>query len=96
MIFYLSSRDIYLSFSISLSFSFVIVPELFCGEILETFAMLLAIVSAIKSPVASAVFWMTVFEEVLNASVPDCLAYSVKRSFDSIMFYTLVNFYTLH
>ena len=54
--FCLSSGDIYLSFGISLSCSFVIVSELFCNERLGTFVILLAILLPIKSPVASAVF----------------------------------------
>ena len=56
IIFWLSSGDIYLSFGISLSCSFVIVSELFCNERLGTFVILLAILLPIKSPVASAVF----------------------------------------
>ena len=56
IIFWLSSGDIYLSFGISLSCSFVIVSELFCNERLGTFVTLLAILLPIKSPVASAVF----------------------------------------
>ena len=56
IIFCLSSGDIYLSFGISLSRSFLIISELFCGKLLETFVILLAILLPIKSPVASAVF----------------------------------------
>ena len=74
IIFFLSFGDIYLSLSISLSFSFVIVSESFCGELLKTFVILLGILLPIKSPVASAVFWITLFEEVLSASVADFLA----------------------
>ena len=43
MIFFLSSVNIYLYLDISLSCSFIIVLELFCGELLETFVILLAI-----------------------------------------------------
>ena len=69
----------YLSFFLSLScsvlsVSFLTVPELFCGEDFETFAVQLVILLPIKSPVASAVFWIALFEAVLGASVADCLA----------------------
>ena len=50
----LCSAERYLSLSIS--FSFVTVPELFCGDIFETFVILSAVLFPIKSPVASAVF----------------------------------------
>ena len=63
------SGGIYLSLGISLSFSFATVSEFF-----EAFVILLAILFPIKSPIASAVFRMTLFEEVLSASVPNCLA----------------------
>ena len=72
IIFGLSSEDIYLSLSISSSF----VPELYCGEVFETLVILSAILFPIKSPVASAVFWIAVFEAVLSASVAACLAWS--------------------
>ena len=58
---------------ISLSGSFVIFSELFCGELLETFVILLAILLPIKSSAAFAVFWITDLEEVLSAFVADCL-----------------------
>ena len=67
--------------------SFSAVSELFSGEVFETFAILLlldlftrsAILLPIKSPFASAVFWIALFEAVLTASVADCLVWS--RSF---------------
>ena len=79
--FCLSSGDIYLSLVISLSclifpFSFIIIFELFYGDIFETFIILSAIFLPIKSPVASAVFWIALFEAVLSASISDCLASS--------------------
>ena len=67
---------IYLSLGISLSSFIVIVSELFCGELLENFAILLAILLPIKSPAASAVFWTTLFKIVLSAYIADCLAWS--------------------
>ena len=84
IIFYLSSVDIYLSLDISLSnpiyfLLFVTVSELFCGEIFETFVILSAILLPIKSPIASAIFRIAVFEAVLSASVANYLAWS--RSF---------------
>ena len=36
----ISSGDIYLSSGISLSYAFLIVSELFCGELLENFEIL--------------------------------------------------------
>ena len=69
-----SSGDIYLSFGISLSCSFLIVSKLLCDKVRETFVILSAIWLTIKSPVASAVFWIAHFEVVLSASVADCLA----------------------
>ena len=71
--------DIYLSLGISLSCSVIIISGLFCGEILQAFVILLAILLPIKSPVNSAVFWITFFEVVLSAFVADCLTWS--RSF---------------
>ena len=56
IMFCLSSGDIYLSLGISLSYSFVTVFELFCGDIFETFGNLSPVLLPIKSLVASAVF----------------------------------------
>ena len=42
--------------------SFVTVTEIFCGEVLEAFVILSAISLQIKSPVASAVFCISLFE----------------------------------
>ena len=71
MIYSLFSREINLSLRIYLtipifSVSFVTVSELFCAELLENFAFLSAILVAGKSPVASAVFWIAVYEVVLS------------------------------
>ena len=66
----LFSGDVY----ISLGSSFVTVSELFCGEVFATFVILSAIFLPIKSPVASAVFSITLFEADLIASLADCLA----------------------
>ena len=73
-VFLLETYIIYLSLGTSLSCSFIIVSELFCGELLETFVILLAFLFPIKSPVASSVFWITLFEVVLSTSIADCLA----------------------
>ena len=75
----LFSGDVYISLGISLcspifSSSFVTVSELFCGEVFATFVILSAIFLPIKSPVASAVFSITLFEADLIASLADCLA----------------------
>ena len=75
MISCLFSGDIYLSFGISLSpssVSFVTVPKLLRGDVPETSVILLPI----KSPI---VYWITLFEVVLCASVGDFLVWS--RSF---------------
>ena len=76
MIFCSSSGDIYLPLDISLSFSILTFSKLFCGKVFETFVIPSAILLPIKSPVASAVFWITIFEVVLSASVADCLGWS--------------------
>ena len=59
MIFCLNSGDVYFSLSSSSS----IVSKLNFG-VFETLVILSATLFPIKSPVASAVFWMTPFEEV--------------------------------
>ena len=61
IVFCLFSEDISLSLGIFLSYSIVTVSELFLGEILEAFLILLAILLPLKSPVASAVFWISIF-----------------------------------
>ena len=71
IIYCLSSGDTCFSLGISLSCSFVTVSELFCCEFFESFANLFAVLWPIKSPVASPVFWISCFEEVLSASVAD-------------------------
>ena len=70
MVLCLSSGGIDLFINISSSF----VSELTCGEFFDTFVILSAILLPIKSPFASAVFWIALFETVLIASVADCLA----------------------
>ena len=65
-----------ISWSISLSCSFVTVPELFRRKLLETLVVLSAISLSIKSPVAFAVFWIALFEAIWNGSVTDFLAWS--------------------
>ena len=83
IIFCLFSGNICLSLRISLwsllfSSSFLTVSELFC-EVLEAFEIFYAILLLIKSPVASTVFIIALFEAVLSASVANCSAWS--RSF---------------
>ena len=84
----LSYGDAYLSLGISLSCSFVTVSEFF-----ETFVILLAILLSIKSPVASTVFGMTLFEEVLSASVAYCLAWLRRFSLYLSLKFLLIYFY---
>ena len=76
MFFCISFGHIYLSLRISLSSSFLTVSGLFCCEFFETLVLFLAIFLSIKSPLLSAVFWMTLIEEVLSAFVADFLAWS--------------------
>ena len=64
----LSSWDIYLSLGISLFSSFVTV-----SKFIKNFVILSSILLPIESPVASAVLWITLPEEVLSAFVPDLL-----------------------
>ena len=66
----LFSGDIYLF----LSLSSLVVTELFYSEVFEIFVILSAILFPIKSPVASAVFLIALFEAVLSSSVVDYLA----------------------
>ena len=68
----LFSGDIYLSFGISISFSSCNSLE----DFLEILGILSAILLPIKSPVASAVFQIALFEAVLIAFVVDFLALS--------------------
>ena len=68
------SGNIYLSLGIYLLYSFATVSELFWCEVFETFEIISTILLPIKSPVASAIFGIALFEGVLSASVADCLA----------------------
>ena len=61
------------------SVSFSTISKLFCGELYETFVILSAILSAIKSPVVSAVFLIALLEAVLSVSAAECSGCS--RSF---------------
>ena len=64
----LFSGDIY--FSLFESSSLLTDYKLFC-EVFQTFVILSAFLLPIKSPFASAVFWIVHFETVSAASVPD-------------------------
>ena len=61
----------YLSFGISISSSFR--EYNFLGKCFETLVILSIVLLSIKSPVASAVFWIAVFEAVFIASDVDFL-----------------------
>ena len=76
IMFCLSCGDTYLSLRISLSCSFVIVSELSCGQLLETFIILLAILLPVKSPVASAVFDILLLYYYINlrSSITFCFS----------------------
>ena len=69
--FCLNFDDIYFSLSTSSSF----VSKLFFRELFDALVILSAILFIIKWLVASAVFWMTLFEKVLEASVADYLVW---------------------
>ena len=71
IIFCYCSGDIHLSLNIYSLF----VSELLVVKVFETLVSSLGISFPIKSPVASAVLWIAVFEAVLSASVADCLAW---------------------
>ena len=74
IIFWLYSRDKYVSSGISSLCSFVTVSKLFCDELFKKF-LVLAILLPIKSPVVPAVFLIRFLEAVLKASLVDCLAW---------------------
>ena len=72
----LISEDIYLSSGIFLSIlvfsvSLSTAPELFCDKVFDTYWILSTILLPIKSPLASAAFWIALFNTVLSASVAD-------------------------
>ena len=58
--FFVFLLDIYIPLGISLSCSFVIVSELFCGELFDTYKVIFAILLPISLTVASAVFWYSI------------------------------------
>ena len=71
-IFVFFSGDVYLSLHISLSspiFSSFFIDELLCGDLFETCNSISAISFPTKSPVATAVFQIALFETVLIAPV---------------------------
>ena len=79
---YLFSEDVYLSLAFSppssiFSSSFVTTSEIFCGKDFKTFVILSAILLPIKSPVASAVFWIVLSEAVFCVPAADCLTWSI-------------------
>ena len=71
----LSSGDIYLFFGIGISLLASFGDNSF-ENFFETLVILSAILLPIKSPVASAVFLIALFEAVFNASVADFLTLS--------------------
>ena len=84
---FLSSGDIYLFLDVAISTSSSFVSSFgnfLLGFFFETLVILSAILLPMKSPVASAVFWVTLFDTVFIASVVDFLALS--RSFDRIYY----------
>ena len=71
------SGNMYLSFGISISSSFCECISL--GDFFEILVILSAFLLAIKWPVASAIFWIALFEAAFIAPLADFLALS--RSF---------------
>ena len=90
----LSSGDTYLSLGISLSCSFVIVFQLFCGKVFQTFIIISAILFPVKSTVVFSVFWVILFKAVLSASVANMLAWW--RSFWLYLLLGFLPFFFLH
>ena len=81
IIFCLFSGNIHLSLSYSLSslifsVSFVTVSKLFLRKAIQTFLIIWAILLPIKSLVASAGFWIALFEAVASVYVADYLTWS--------------------
>ena len=87
MICFLSSGDIYLFLGVAISTSSSFVWSLSCNFLecnyiaafFETLVILSALLLPIKSPVASAVYWIVLFDAAFIASAVDYLALS--RSF---------------
>ena len=73
--FCLSAGHTSLSLGISLSCLFVTIFGFFCSESFEAFVILLVILLPTKSPVASAAFWISLFEAAWRASDADFLAW---------------------
>ena len=72
----LSSEDLYLFLGISYSCSFVTVSRFFCYGFFSKPCNFIINLLPIKSPAASAVFWIALFEVVSDAYPVDCLAWS--------------------
>ena len=70
----------------NVSISSLLVSELFFGGSFEALVILSAVLFPIKSPIASAVFWIAPFEAVLSASVAECLAWSISSIFTAYVF----------
>ena len=73
----LSSGDIYLFFGAPFGLALLASVSLFCnsfGDFFETIVILSIILLPFKSPVASAVFGISLFDAVFIASVVDFLA----------------------
>ena len=86
-------RYTYLSLGISLSCSFVTVFELFCCKFFGNPVILLTILLPIELRVTSPVFRITLFKEVLNASVANCLVRSRIFSLYLPLKFWLIYFY---
>ena len=91
IIFCLFSADICLSLSICSSFVSIF-SSLSCGKDFETLVIWKAILFPNKSPVASAVFLIALFEAVFSASVADCLAWSRSFGLYSLLTFLLIFF----
>ena len=72
-------------FNLRSSIFYLSFGDIFCGDVFETCVIFSAILFPIKSPVASAVFLIALFEAVLSASVADRL--------DFYLIFTWLSFY---
>ena len=61
--------EVYMYQFFGICVSLLTVSELLCDEFLKNFVIVTAIMLVVKSSVASAVFWIALFEVVLGPSV---------------------------
>ena len=72
----------FLEVAISTSCSISLFCEVFADFFFETLVIFSAILLPIRAPVASAVFWIALFEAVATASVVDILSWMFLKRYD--------------